>query len=221
MTSIGSPQVRVTATGGRTRGGTRRWPRGPAAASPVAAYYPLGVGNRWQYVTTNTFATESGCDVTQSLEEEEVLEICPGEWGDIRAVIGHHLQLDGHVQSFQTRLWQNGQETADPETCSIFLQVPLKPGARWSWVDENSNLHVAQVSGPEAVKVPAGVFPACLRVRASFRTPEGGIAGNRMDWYAPRVGRVKSILRHQWQGRGRYEEVRELVRASCALSHPS
>lgn len=217
MTSIGSPQARVTATSERTR----RRPVGPTAALPVAAYYPLGVGNRWKYVSTNTFATESGCDVTQSLEEEEVLEVCPGEWGDIRVVIGHHLQLDGHVQSFQTRLRQSGRETADPETCSILLQVPLKPGARWSWVDENSNLHVAQVGGLEDVDVPAGVFPACLRVRESFRTSAGGIAGNRMDWYAPRVGRVKSILRHQCQGRGRYEEVRELVKASCSGSHPS
>lgn len=220
MTSSGSPQPRATATDATARRVTNLL-EGEFTGAPVpATYYPLVAGNRWHYRSRNTVSVENDREVTESVESEHVLDVRPNDLGGVSATVCHRLRVDGDEDTFNTRLRQNDRETADLDARTVYLQGPIQVGRQWSWIDDNDNLHLCEIAGPEPIDVPAGSFPGCIRVRESFLNRQGNAVGSRTDWFAPEVGRVRSLFQHDSVGHGSFEEVRELLHYEVRYKQP-
>src|SRR5438874_2100440 len=128
MTTVGSPQSAAIATGKSARRVTNRLHDEFPGSQQPESYYPLALGNRWQYVSSNTVTVESGCDVTESREREEVLAVEPHDLGGVCATVAHRMRLEGEEHAFQTRLRANNLEISDLDAHTVYLQGPLQTG---------------------------------------------------------------------------------------------
>lgn len=194
-------------------------------------YFPLEPGTYWRYKIESTTmdGTETKKFVVQATQ--------PRKWRDekipVRTTLaGTHLFYEYNEQGvYRVATQRNDQQapSAVPDNRRTVLQYPLKPGTSWTEMTETNALYR---TGPpqrseywihapvpltyvieatdDSVKVPAGRFENCLRVRATGKTPNydaGNYIGRtdiiveKTDWYAPGVGLVKSVRKETTTGK--------------------
>jgi len=145
----------------------------PGARAPAerpGAYFPLAVGNEWTYL-----------DRSPQLPAGETRR---------RTVRIVALDPDGYFRDSERGALRAGRDCVEDRARRI-LCAPFEVGRRWSSVVSVTSTEHYEIAGVgETVRVPAGRFEGCVRVRAT--TLAGPGAENVLEiWYAPRVGPVR------------------------------
>jgi uncharacterized protein DUF3108 len=170
---------------------------GQKQKDPPPDYYPLHVGDWWKYQSTTADGKQSEFTMKVLSEEKQ---------GDGSALYQMEIQSafkpihEWYSKPSGWVLWHREAFTANDsmkvtyEPARQYLKNPLAAGATWSWkgkgmmgidIEESS-----QVTGSEAVEVPAGKFQA---MKVESRVNQGGTNVTKTYWYANWVGLVKSI----------------------------
>ena len=162
------------------------------------SYFPLKEGMRWEYTVTSTQGQTQKLLIT-NLAPQDVsgAKVTPrkSEMGGA-TVIEFMKQDDTGVYRYAE---QKGEKAAPdlvtPMECH--LKFPISQGNNWSMdtkVGNNRvNLTMTIESVSDDVKVPAGNFKDCVKVK---QVGDNG-AGTTVlgyEWYAPKVGVVKSMV---------------------------
>jgi hypothetical protein len=161
----------------------------PKAIKPKADYYPLSLGDKWEYVRNENADT---------VWAEEVTKVEDVDGAKIATV---HVQPNTpNARGYETRYkvdkvgWyfvSHGDWLYEPPP--LFVKVDLKPGDTWEVAYQFVNAeHTAtvKVGDPEKVSVPAGEFTA-IPITTTYHTP-----ANRQpytNWVVSGVGMVKQI----------------------------
>lgn len=164
-----------------------------------AVYFPLTVGNQWEYSITQTITLTSpdtsweytGNSVTEITAETtldnglSVLElVTTTTWDDT-------LMTDTTVTTYVEEtedymlIYDNKADT-DPDTS---LMLPIEIANTWTVYSDSADTMTAYVVGKAIVTVPAGSYDDCWQIEYTF----GG--GINMDWFAPDFG----IVRHEYE----------------------
>ena len=162
-------------SGGPARTDSRDLP-GEAGAGPLPAdYFPLAVGNRWHYESSEG---DRFSPVT------ETWRIVERRGRDYVLEIRQSLLADGLPSEFVSVSPAGVAER--PRTgapIEFILKSPVRVGTTWK-----TGAGRFEITGlSESVVVPAGVFEGCLEVR--FRAHNGQAAA--VTLYAPGVGMVR------------------------------
>jgi hypothetical protein len=132
------------------------------AESPLTAYFPLAVGNRWVYESSN------GPDGRSVVESWEVLRQEGSSF--VMQITLDNEKMISFQMSFVPTVTETGrfdpqaedQETEETEPRSV-LRAPLTVGARWQ--NEDGDYEVTAID--RTITVPAGTFTDCV-VRRPF-----------------------------------------------------
>lgn len=156
-----------------------------------ADYFPLAVGNRWIYESSE------GTETAPALESWEVV----GQHGQIFVVRIQQpfVTTEGITEQLVSTPDGIGRVAGEISVSEplrsapqFFLKVPLQVGTSW----KNRDGRYAITLVDESVTVPAGTFANCLEVT---RWSTGGTA-TVMTLYAPGVGMVQREERFQILG---------------------
>jgi len=164
-------------------------------------FFPLQEKTTWEYAVSRTRpggAAEKGKLTVTNLARTRVenqstvprqYEISFGGAAPKKYTVFFHNDGDGLLfYAVQTEKDAAPQMARPP---FYYLKNPLNPGTVWG--GEGSPR--GRVEGVrETVRVPAGTFRDCVRVKLSF--PPGKPLSEGEIWYAERVGIVKSIFRY-------------------------
>ncbi|HXG19820.1 MAG TPA: hypothetical protein VNN62_12220 [Methylomirabilota bacterium] len=149
-----------------------------AVADPTAAdYFPLSVGNRWVYESSE------GADATPVVESWEVVRQ-EGRAFVVRVqqpfVTGDGLEeiFEVNAESVQRRV--PDAKTTEPQ---LILKAPAAVGDSWQGADGRYTITAAG----ETVTVPAGTFDNCLEITRRNKESRVTIAST----YAPGVGMIQ------------------------------
>ncbi len=192
-------------------------------AQETNQYYPLQVGNRWEYKLESV-------DETIPKQSEIVVEAFTHKFGiDVFEVRSKDLHKDNgschwyEVTNDGAVVWR-ALGTADKlvlvewePTLVILPGKPAETGKTWKHVIEQfrsdypdsvfyavTNFTVENVK--ETVTVPAGVFTDCIKIKCAEYDPGGTFIRELYHWYAPGVGNVKTIVKEP-DGKSLQEEL--------------
>lgn len=161
----------------------------PKAIKPATDYYPLRVGDKWEYVR-NENADQVWIEEVTAVETVDGAKI-----GTVRIQ-----PSNSNAVAYDTKykadkagcsFYSHGEWLYDPP--SLFVKAELKAGDTWesayNFVNTDYQITVT-VGEPEKVLVPAGEFTA-IPVVSSYKTP----AGRRpfTNWYVSGVGMIKQV----------------------------
>jgi hypothetical protein len=168
----------------------RDFPRMAACADRAKAslltcpdYFPLDKGRAWVYVDSESRG--------KAMRLEWDVRRSSGPSGAaIQTVLfaGSTRNRDA-FESYEKRDWAIWRTDADPP--EPFLRYPFGQGQSWSGKRGDSEVDWLVVSTKAKVKVAAGKFRDCLKVRERDRR---FLDTWRFDYYCPDVGRVKTTI---------------------------
>jgi hypothetical protein len=161
-------------------------------ANPLPAdYFPLAVGNRWVYESSE------GTETAPAVESWEV--ISQRDHTFVVRIQQPFVTTEGVTEYFVSAPDGIGQvsgavgsQEPRPSAPRFFLKAPLTAGASW----KNGDGRYAITAVGEPVTVPAGSFTDCIEVT---RWSTGGTA-TVITLYAPGVGMVQREERFQILG---------------------
>ncbi len=162
------------------------------------SYFPLKAGMRWEYTVTSTQGQTQKLVIT-NLAPREVngVKVTPRKWELGGSTFFELMKQDS---SGVYRYAEQVSETAPPilvTPIECHLKFPIAQGDSWDMVTKvaNStlsvNLTIESVS--DEVRVPAGTFKDCLKIKQVGEN-KAGTAVIGYEWYAPKVGIVKSMV---------------------------
>lgn len=164
-----------------------------------AVYFPLAVGNQWEYSITQTITLtlpdtsweNTGNSVTEITAQttldngNSVLElVTTTTWDDT-------LMTDTTVTTYVEEtedymlIYDNKADTA-PDTS---LMLPIEIANTWTVYSDSADTMTAYVVGKAIVTVPADSYDDCWQIEYTF----GG--GLNTDWFAPDFG----VVRHNYE----------------------
>jgi hypothetical protein len=152
------------------------------AEPPPAAYFPLAVGNRWVYESsesTNATPVVESWEVTRQEENAFVLQIKQSYVTAEEAEEFFVSSADG----IRRRDRQTASAEAGGTEPRFFLKAPLTVGATWN----NPDGKYAVTAIDKTVTVPAGTFTNCVEV--THWSASGTVT--TIALYAPGVGMVQ------------------------------
>ncbi len=201
----------------------------PGAAPPTAKYWPLKVGNSWDYrATYYKAATAAPGDALlfKALGATAGIVPSPGTYTGDHKVVGSRSILVAGTTDIDGVAWfclhwvdawpdvsgirftydlhdQHGfceKWGPTPEPGWYWLKIPLKVGATWRIRSPDGANKGRIMSLTAQTTVPAGTFKNCLLVRQTWSDGSLGLV-----WYAPGKGEVKAerrdggLLTYQWE----------------------
>jgi hypothetical protein len=158
-------------------------------------YFPLNVGDSWKYRSTTADGKQSDFTIkvlNEAKENGNTLYLVETV-STFQPIHDWYSKPSGWVLMHRQEYVKAGQK-AEYQPTKQFLKNPLTNGDSWTWkgkgmmgleIDESN-----EVSGPEAVTVPAGKFAA---MKVMTKVVQGGAPVTKTYWYAPGVGLVKSM----------------------------
>ena len=162
------------------------------------AYYPLKEGMRWEYnVTSDKGATKKLIITNLAPREVNDRKVTPRKW-ELGGTTFYELMYkdDTGIYRYAEQQAENAPPSIlTPKECH--LKFPVTKGNNWNMTTKldggplTVNLSIDSVS--EDVTVPAGSFKDCLKIRQAGEN-EAGASVLGYEWYAPKVGVVKSIV---------------------------
>jgi len=162
------------------------------------SYFPLKEGLRWEYsVTSNQSETKKLLITNLAPREVQGTKVTPRkcELGGTTFI-----ELMKQDESGIYRYAEQPGENAPPSLITpieCHLKFPIAPGSSWNMTTKlgNSplNLSLTIESVSDEVRVPAGTFKDCVKVKQVGEN-EAGTAVIGYEWYAPKVGVVKSMV---------------------------
>jgi hypothetical protein len=162
------------------------------------SYFPLKPGMRWEYTVTSTQGQTQKLLIT-NLAPREVngVKVTPRKW-ELGGSTFIELMKEDSTGVY--RYAEQVSEKAPPSLVTpmeCHLKFPIGQGDSWDMVTKvanNSltvNLTIESVS--DEVRVPAGTFNDCLKIKQVGEN-KAGTAVIGFEWYAPKVGIVKSMV---------------------------
>jgi len=162
------------------------------------SYYPLKEGMKWEYLVLSSGSETKKLTIT-NLAPREVLgkKVTPRQWdlgGNI--FIEFTEKDDSGIYRYAEQIGAKGAPTlVTPKECH--LRFPITEGNSWSMAVKvgDSTLNVTNTieSVSEEVKVPAGAYKDCLKLK-QVGGNDAGASVLGYEWYAPKVGVVKSLV---------------------------
>jgi DUF3108-like len=130
--------------------------------------------------------------------------------GGLRPLV-YYQTADGYLARLMALDYTGDQITTPPWGRSVegkFLPAVLMPDRRWdSLILPYGHLqgspeivqHHRSFAEPKPIQVPAGAFSGCIRIETNAAYQGGVTAGQHMDlyyldWYAPNVGLIRSLV---------------------------
>jgi hypothetical protein len=175
-------------------------------------FYPLKEGLQWEYQAMSGGAAAKIVITNLALREVEGKKATPRKWETGGGVKYIFVAQDG--QGIYRLAEQVGDQGAvKPVTPKVYyLHTPVAVGTTWDIVTQRGedsftiNLTVESVS--EEVKAPAGVYKDCLMVKHQGSGGQEGakVSVSAYEWYAPKVGLVKSLATIKKQVPGKPEQ---------------
>jgi hypothetical protein len=161
------------------------------------SYFPLKEGLRWEYsVISDQSPTKKLLIANLAPREVKGVKVTPRKW-----------ELDGSLfiefmQQDETGIYRYAEQKGDSGAPSLItplechLKFPIAEGNSWTMAakvgNSTVNLRLTMESLSDDVKVPAGTFRDCIKVKQIGENDGTSIIG--YEWYAPRVGVVKSLV---------------------------
>jgi hypothetical protein len=162
------------------------------------SYFPLKTGMRWEY----SLSTEKGDTkklIITNLAPREVNQksVTPRKWEIGGSTVIEFMEKDDSgIYRYAEQVGENATPAmVTPKECH--LRFPITQGNSWNMTAKLGNitlpisLTVESVS--DEVTVPAGTFKDCLKIKQVGEN-EAGVAVTAYEWYAPKVGVVKSMV---------------------------
>jgi hypothetical protein len=162
------------------------------------AYFPLKEGVKWEYsVTSDQSETKKLLITNLAPREVQGTKVTPRK----RELGGTtFIELMKKDDSGIYRYAEQPGENAPPSLITpieCHLKFPIAQGNSWNMVTKmgNSTVNISLTieSVSDEVKVPAGTFKDCLKIKQVGEN-NAGTAVMGYEWYAPKVGVVKSIV---------------------------
>jgi len=162
------------------------------------SYFPLKEGMRWEYsVTSDQGGTKKLLITNLAPREVQGTKVTPRKW-ELGGTIFIELikQDDTGVYRYAEQPGENAPPSLiTPIECH--LKFPIAPGSSWNMAtkvgNSKMNLSLTIESVSDEVKVPAGTFKDCVKVKQVGEN-DAGTAVMGYEWYAPKVGVVKSLV---------------------------
>jgi len=162
------------------------------------SYFPLKEGMRWEYnVTSDQGETKKLLITNLTPREVQGTKVTPRKW-ELGGTT--FIELMKQDDSGVYRYAEQPGENAPPSLITpieCHLKFPIAQGNSWNMATKlgKSTLSISLTieSVSDDVKVPAGTFKDCLKIKQVGEN-DAGTAVMGYEWYAPKVGVVKSIV---------------------------
>ena len=153
---------------------------------------------RWEYlVISSTSDTKKLIITNLAPQEVQGKKVTPRKWD-----LGGHVFIefmekdDSGIYRYAEQAGEKGTPTlVTPKECH--LRFPVTEGNNWNMSTKmgNSTLNVTFTieSVSEDVTVPAGTYKDCLKIK-QVGGNDAGASVMGYEWYAPKVGIVKSLV---------------------------
>jgi DUF3108-like len=172
---------------------------GPARCDELSeSYFPLKEGMRWEYtVTSDRGETKKLLITNLAPRDVQGVKVTPRKWEvGGGTVIEFMKQDDTGVYRYAEQ--KGGNEPPNLVTpIECHLRFPITEGNNWNMTTKmgNSTLSMSLTieSVSDEVKVPAGTFKDCVKVKQVGEN-DAGMSIMGYEWYAPKVGVVKSMV---------------------------
>jgi hypothetical protein len=162
------------------------------------SYYPLKEGMRWEYLVISNASDTKKLTITNLTPKEvQGKKVTPRKWDLGGNVFIEFMEKDDSgIYRYAEQVGDKGAPTlVTPKECH--LRFPFTEGNSWNMATKlgNSTMNVTLTleSVSEEVKVPAGTFKDCLKIK-QVGGNDAGASVMGYEWYAPKVGVVKSLV---------------------------
>ena len=168
----------------------RDFPQLPACARMAKSglldcpdYFPLEAGRTWVFVDS-----ASGGQAAR-MSWEVLPSTAPGTGTIQEALYAGNRMIRENRERYEKAEWAVWRlEKGKPQP---LLRYPYTEGQSWSAISSGRKLEYLLVSSSASVKVLAGEFSSCLKLREKDTSFEGAW---RYDYFCPGVGRVKTTI---------------------------
>lgn len=163
-----------------------------------ASYFPLKEGMRWEYnVMSDQGATKKLLITNLAPREVSGAKVTPRKWE-----LGGSTFIELMKQD-ETGVYRYAEQKGEQAPPSLItpmechLRFPIAEGSSWRMAAKlgkstvNVSLTIESLS--DEVKVPAGTFKDCIKIKQVGEN-DAGTSVMGYEWYAPKVGVVKSIV---------------------------
>ena len=162
------------------------------------SYFPLKEGRRWEYnVVSDQAATKKLLITNLAPREVSGVKVTPRKWELGGSTFIEFMKQD---ETGVYRYAEQKGESAPPSLITpmeCHLRFPIAEGSSWKMAAKvgNSTVNVSLTieSLSDEVKVPAGTFKDCVKVKQVGEN-DAGASVLGYEWYAPKVGVVKSLV---------------------------
>jgi hypothetical protein len=162
------------------------------------SYFPLKEGMRWEYnVISDQGATKKLLITNLAPREVSGTKVTPRRWELGGATF---IELMKQDETGVYRYAEQKGEQAPPSLITpmeCHLKFPIAEGSSWNMATKlgNSTVNVSLTieSLSDEVKVPAGTFKDCVKIKQAGEN-DAGTSVMGYEWYAPKVGVVKSLV---------------------------
>jgi hypothetical protein len=162
------------------------------------SYFPLKEGMRWEYnVISDQGATKKLLITNLAPREVSGVKVTPRKWelGGVTFIELMKKDENGVYRYAEQKGEQAPPSLVTPIECH--LKFPIAEGSNWNMPAKlgNSTVNVSLTieSLSEEVKVPAGTFKDCIKIKQVGEN-DAGTSVMGYEWYAPKVGVVKSLV---------------------------
>jgi len=161
------------------------------------SYFPLKEGRRWEYnVVSDQGATKKLLITNLAPREVNGVKVTPRKW-ELGGTT--FIELMKQDETGVYRYAEQKGESAPPSLITpmeCHLRFPIAEGSSWNMAarvgNRTVNISLTIESLSDEVKVPAGTFKDCVKIKQAGEND--GIAVMGYEWYAPKVGVVKSLV---------------------------
>lgn len=163
-----------------------------------ASYFPLKEGRRWEYnVISDQGATKKLVITNLAPREVSGTKVTPRKWELGGSTFIELMKKDetGIYRYAEQKGEQAPPDLITPMECH--LKFPIAEGSSWNMAAKlgNSTVNISLTieSLSDEVKVPAGTFKDCIKLKQVGEN-DAGTSVMGYEWYAPKVGVVKSLV---------------------------
>jgi hypothetical protein len=162
------------------------------------SYFPLKEGRRWEYdVISSQGATKKLLITNLAPKEVSGAKVTPRKWE-----LGGSIFIELMKQD-ETGVYRYAEQKGEHAAPSLItpmechLRFPIAEGSSWNMAvklgNSTVNLSLTIESLSDEVKVPAGTFKDCVKIKQVGEN-DAGASVMGYEWYAPKVGIVKSLV---------------------------
>ena len=162
------------------------------------SYFPLKEGMRWEYnVISDQGATKKLLITNLAPREVSGTKVTPRKWE-----LGGSTFIELMKQD-ETGVYRYAEQKGEQAPPSLItpmechLKFPVAEGSSWNMATKlgNSTVNISLTieSLSDEVKVPAGTFKDCVKIKQVGEN-DAGTSVMGYEWYAPKVGVVKSLV---------------------------